>query len=261
MSLRYPADRPQSADYVAFKNVKYSRGQATGSGEGGIVLYMPGPSAAVTNSNQWQGSGDTFAGPFGQAKRKLLQSGMDIIDSKSFSLESLAKHAGKMAKDLQSQNVGDVARQIGVMKLGDELNLTAQQTLSVTRGQIYNPNVEMMYEGPQLRSFVFSFQMSPKSSQDAQAIRNIVREFKKWSAPDAKGDKWDIPHVWNISYGGKAKGYYNKFKPSALTSIDVQYNPSMDQHMTFTDGSPIITGITLSFLETQLITRQDGGRF
>ena len=261
MTLRYPADRPQSADYVTFKHQKYSRGGGGGGGEGGIVLYMPAPAPSVTNANQWSGSGDKFAGEFGQAKRNILQGAVEAMDAESFNLENVLAGAQKITQSLKGTKVGELARQIGVMKLGQSMNLTAQQALSVTKGQIYNPNIEMMYEGPQLRGFTFSFQCSPKSSQDAQAIRNIVREFKKWSAPKPQGQKWNIPHVWQVTYGGQAKQYYNKFKPAALTAIDVQYNPGIDSHMTFNDGAPIVTGLSLSFLETQLITQDDNGDY
>ena len=43
------------------------------------------------------------------------------------------------------------------------------------------------------------------------------------------------------------------------TNINVQYNAGLDSHMTFSDGSPIVTGFTLSFTETEIITQDDGG--
>ena len=85
-------------------------------------------------------------------------------------------------------------------------------------------------------------------------------EFKKWM-PKESGNKLKLPHVWKISYGGACKQYYNKFKTAALTNINVQYNAGLDSHMTFSDGSPIVTGFTLSFTETEIITQDDGGQF
>ena len=261
MSLRYPSDRAQSADYVSFQHVKYSRGGGGGGGgEGGIVLYLP-PSQAVTNQNSWSGSGDQFAGPIGQLRRNIAEGGMGIINDPNFSFTKIGDYAKKMQEELKGTKMGDLARHKGIQMLGNETGLTASQIMSVTRGEIYNPNVEMFYSGPKLRNFAFTFRCAPKSVGDAQAIREIVMEFKKWSAPEESGDKFKLPHVWKISYGGKCKQYYNKFKPAALTSVDVTYNGGLDSHMTFDDGSPLITSISLRFLETQLITRKDAGRY
>ena len=115
-------------------------------------------------------------------------------------------------QQFQGTNVGGVVKHGLQNKLAAATGMTGQQLMSVTRGEIYNPNLEMFYAGPDLRSFDFSFQCAPKSSQDAQAIRQIIMEFKKWSAPKESGNKLKLPHVWKISYGGAAKQYYNKFK-------------------------------------------------
>lgn len=264
MSMRYPTDRPQSADYVSFQHVKYSGrgGGGGGGGGGGIVLYMPAPAPAVSNRQRWNNSGETFAGPIGQFKRNLAQGGSDLIaGTENFNVDTFGKDLTGALERFQGTKVGDMARMFGQDQLARATGMTGQQLMSVTRGEIYNPNLEMFYEGPDLRDFDFSFQCAPKSSADAQAIRQIIMEFKKWSSPEESGDKLKLPHVWKISYGGKAKQYYNKFKTAALTNINVQYNAGIDSHMTFTDGSPIVTGFTLSFTETEIITRKDAGRY
>ena len=263
MSLRYPADRPSSADFVSFQHVKYSsRGGGGGGGGGGIVLYMPAPAPAVSNVNRWNNSGERFAGPIGQFKRNIAQGGADLIaNTTDFNVDRFGKNVQQSMEQFQGTKVGPMARHFGMNTLANATGMTGQQLMSVTRGEIYNPNLEMFYEGPDLRSFDFSFQCAPKSSADAQAIKAIVAEFKKWSAPEESGNKLKLPHVWKVGYGGAAKQYYNKFKTAALTNINVQYNAGIDSHMTFSDGSPIVTGFTLSFTETEIITRKDAGRF
>ena len=262
MSLRYPTDRPMGeADFVSFQHKEYSSrgGGGGGGGIGGIVLYLPAPAPAVSNANSWSSSNEKFMGPIGQFKRGMAQEFSDGITAlgDDFNMDTFRQGVSSTVERFKSTKVGPIARQLGMQAAGRATGMSAQQIMSVTRGEIYNPNVEMFYNGPQLRAFDFSFQCSPKSSQDAQAISNIIREFKKWSAPEENGGKYKIPHIWEISYGGAAAKYYNKFKPAALTNINVQFNPGMDGHMTFEDGSPIVTGFTLSFYETELITRKD----
>ena len=261
MSKRYPTDRPfGDADFVAFQHMEYSgRGGSSGLGgaQGDIVLYMPAPAPAVSNPNTWSSSHENFMGPIGQFKKQMAETFSGMASAEDFSLDGMTKGVNDIVEQFKSTKVGPMARQLGMTAAGRATGMSAQQIMSMTKGEIYNPNVEMFYNGPQLRSFDFSFQMSPKSNADARAISDIILEFKKWSAPKEQGGKYKIPHIWKISYGGACEKYYNKFKPAALTNINVQYNASMDQHMTFDDGSPIVTGMTLSFIEIELITRDD----
>ena len=261
MSIRYPADAAGGADYVSFQHKSYKGRGGGGQNGGDIVLYIPAPAPSISNVNSWQGSGDAFSGPLGQFKRGMVQRGSDIVNDKNFSLGKIPQYVNSLAEELKSHKLGPIARNIGNNELAKAVGLSASQMMSVTRGEIYNPNVEMFYSGPQLRNFTFSFQCAPASSGDAQAIRQIVSEFKKWSAPEESGDKYKLPHVWDISYGGKCKQYYNKFKTAALKNVNVTYNAGLDGHMTFDDGSPIVTGFSLSFIETELITRKDAGRY
>jgi len=42
-----------------------------------------------------------------------------------------------------------------------------------------------------------------------------------------------------------------------LTSIKVQANPNSDMHLTFNDGMPVTTAMSLSFQEVDIILRDD----
>lgn len=248
--MRYPTDRTGN-DFVQFQHVKYSARGGTAGG-GGITLYMPENTPGVTNAQTWASSSNHFAGPKGQLKRRAADSIMDISES------GLSDPKGTISKVMENfkgaPGAGALGRQYFLERTGEEIGLSANQIMSVTRGEIYNPNVEMFYEGPQLRSFTFSFNFAPKSSGDAQAAMRIIREFKKWSSPKEQGQKYEIPHVWKIKYSNKN---YNKFKPAALVAITVDYNAGLDQYMTFTDDAPIITSMELSFKEVEVITRKD----
>lgn len=256
MSLRYPADRPQDADFVSFQHMKYSGrgggGGGAGGGGGGIVLYMPENTPGVTNSNNWNDTGIQYAGPLGQLRKDLqlgtAYAGVDTIKNAPQNIQNMVE------KMKNAGGLGAYGRQAMVEGTANAIGVSANQITSLARGEIYNPNTELWYNGPKLRSFTFSFNFAPKSSADAQAAAQIVKEFKTWSAPQEKGNKYEIPHVWKISYSNR---YYNKFKPAALTDITVDYNAGLSSHMTFEDESPIVTSMTLTFLEAELITRKD----
>ena len=48
-----------------------------------------------------------------------------------------------------------------------------------TTGQVMNPNMELLFNGPSLRSFGFTFKLSPRTSQEANNIVKIIRLLKK----------------------------------------------------------------------------------
>ena len=131
--------------------------------------------------------------------------------------------------------------------------------MALSRGQIYNPNVELLYRGTGLRTFGFTYTFVPKSEQEARAVNEIIMEFKRWSAPDERNGMWEVPHVWQVRYmsGGQQNRNMNAFKPAALTSVAVAHNPGLDMHATFANGMPIVTSMTLAFQETDVIVRAD----
>ena len=70
--------------------------------------------------------------------------------------------------------------------IGDAINVWlaqkavgAQNLLSRTTGAIVNPNLEMLFNAPQLRNFGFTFLLSPRDADEATQVRNIIRFFKQ----------------------------------------------------------------------------------
>lgn len=71
-------------------------------------------------------------------------------------------------------------------KLGAS-GLSAAGLLSATSGVVFNPNLEVLYEGPDFRRFNFRFNLFTKSEADASAIYNIVDILRRASLPNAGG--------------------------------------------------------------------------
>jgi len=74
----------------------------------------------------------------------------------------------------------------GAQKLGAS-QLNENGILSATSGVVYNPNLEVLYDGPDFRRFNFQFSLFTKSEKDAQAIYSIVRFFQYSSVPSGGG--------------------------------------------------------------------------
>ena len=124
-----------------------------------------------------------------------------------------------------------------------------------------NPNLELLFTGPALRSFAYSYKFTPREDAEARMVRKIIRFFKKHMA--AKKSESNIflksPDVFKLKYifkGGGQHPYLNKIKTCALRSFDVQYTPD-GSYMTYGDGSMTSYQVSLNFGELNPIYDKD----
>ena len=104
-------------------------------------------------------------------------------------------------------------------------NLTASQLLARQTGNILNPNMELLFDGVTLRSFKFSFKLTPRNKDEATAVKKIIRTFKKNMTPQADGVYLKTPNIFELSYmkGANPHPFLHKFKQCALTDMSVNY--------------------------------------
>ena len=270
MTLRYPTEIGGQAapDYVEFVPMEYKsnmRGGPGGGGAGGgpgsagaqaVILYMPNSTPGVGNVNNW---GDQqFAGPIGEFTKAIATSAADIAYGGIPGLQQRLEQSFQKIKS--SSNLTGMAQQGLLQAVGRQAGTSAGQLLALSKSQVYNPNVELLYTAPGMRSFDFSFTFVPKNSAEAQQVNRIIKNFKKWSAPaDLQNGMFEVPHVWQVKYmtGGRPNPNMNKFKKAACTSVTVQANPQTSMHVAHEDGMPIETSMSLSFREVDIIVRGD----
>ncbi len=246
--------QPNQKNIVTGGNITKNSAEPPASGNT-IALYMPTSTPASNNAQGWSDSGQKFSGPIGLIRKAA---GSALVNANKIDT------SGSLG-DMARQAVGDsTAGQVlfaGLAEVGGVVaGVTANQLMSISKGQINNPNVEMMYDGPKLRAFSFNFIFIPYNTSDTSSVNNIIKEFKLYSTPNLDGEDkrmLGVPHLWNINYQGKAAPYMNKFKPCVLTNFVVQENGGDPYHSTFYDGAPTSTSIQLRFEETQIITRED----
>jgi hypothetical protein len=131
-----------------------------------------------------------------------------------------------------------------------------------TTGKMMNPNLELLFTGPTLRSFTYSYKFTPREDKEARMIRSIIRFFKKHMAVkrEKKGALFlKSPDVFKLKYmykGGRDHPYLNKIKLCALRSFDVQYTPD-GSYMTYDDGSMTSYQVSMNFGELNPIYDTD----
>jgi len=126
--------------------------------------------------------------------------------------------------------------------------------LARTDGIVLNPNLELLFQGPQLRPFSFQFKMSAREQSEATQIKAIIKYFKKHMAvKNGNGLFLQAPNVFKIEYQyGKDKTKphpgINLIKECALTNFSVDYTP-LGSYMTYEDGTMVAYSLSMQFQE------------
>ena len=140
-------------------------------------------------------------------------------------------------------------------------NVTTNQLLARGNGEILNPNMELLFGGPTLRNFRFSFKMTPRNQKEAEQVKLIIRAFKRNMAPQAQGGtlgsgNWFLktPNVFKLRYrtGRKNHPFLNRFKQCFLSDVQTTYTGE-GTYATYDDGTPVSMVLDLSFKEIQPI--------
>jgi hypothetical protein len=131
-------------------------------------------------------------------------------------------------------------------------NVTVDQLLARETGEIFNPNMELLFNGVTLRAFKFSFKMTPRNVKESQQIRLIIRSLKQNMAPKSgTNDNFlSTPNIFELRYkqGNRNHDFLHKFKQCFLTDIAINYTGE-NVYATYADGSPISYLMDLSFKE------------
>jgi len=180
-------------------------------------------------------------------------------------LDALKADAGKPGGGQASMVLSAVLAKAGLAKMN--INVDPAQFITRSTGNAINPNLELLFSGPKLRNFTFSFMFAPHDDDEASEVRKIIRWFKQGMAPKNDIDSESTiylgsPNVYRLKYmnrGRRIKGL-NIFKICALTGCELDFAPSKT-YQSYEDGTavsmPPMIGMALSFTELTPIFSND----
>ena len=148
------------------------------------------------------------------------------------------------------------------------------------QGLAINNHMALTYKGPtSMREHSFAFKFFPKNKPEADAIKEILKDFENGMLPTMGwGDMAKVkgrtlsaplfkaPRHWTIDFFMIGKGqkhgdagntYLFKIKKSVITAMSVNHDPNSTISL-HKDGSPVETDLTLTFKEIELPI-SDGG--
>ena len=244
---------------------------------GTIILQIPSDIKDGNTANYGESKMNTLTGAAAGAMMGVMKSGATSVQMALGNLsteEGLEKIKGDIGGNLTA---GDTDALIDAAKMGLTVkatssamgifgaNVSPEQLLARSSGQIFNPNLELLFNDPSLRSFSFSFKMTPRSAQEARQCKLIIRSFKQNMAPKTGGDTiggsavfMKTPNLFELRYrkGNSDHPFLNKFKQCFLTNVSVNYTGE-GVYATYDDATPISMQLDLQFKEIEPIYFDD----
>ena len=165
-----------------------------------------------------------------------------------------------------------IKKSIGALVAGNVLGVNSDEFIARTEGQIFNNNLELLFQGPTLRSFNFQYKFSPRDESEIKQVMKIIRAFKQSSAVQRSrtGIFLVTPNTYKLEFkkGGRTLGTSNRhrflprMKECALLGVNVNYMPE-GSYMTYDtedisfEGSMVTYVVTLSFQELDPVFNGD----
>ena len=267
--LKYPLEMPSGQDRIKFTAVEIEKG---GLNFGSLDTFKaPEVSYKKVDSSIYiatQGPiQDQTLVSWGEGKMDAIQAFKYNAAMKGIGgdIGGMIEGGAKAIVDASVDNKEAIQQMLAGQAAG------VNNILSRTQTKVLNPNLELLFEGPQLRPFTFQFDLSARNARESLAIRTIIKYFKRHMAVRKDGQIFlKAPHVFTIQYqqgsspalaGGLgvhpsinliSPAVDGKTKACALQSMNVDYSP-LGQYATYNDpdSTMIKYTINLTFQEIE----------
>ena len=222
-----------------------------------IIMYMPEDISTGFRGN-W--GGKAFSNIAAGALRSAGADGLSKLDNLSTTASQLIQTV--------PQQAGRALIQKAVQKITGD-SLSNDDIFGSISGAILNPNVELLFQGSDLRNFQLNFKLVPRNSKESGIINEICKIFKMCTLPQRDpGNVFGasnqgvtagfigVPNLCRVSFmkGGDVHPVLPIYKMCAITQVDVNYTPD-GVYATYGDdlGQPVAIDLALNFQETKLV--------
>jgi len=268
-NLKYPANlADKQQDVIKFSMLKYL--------PSGVGATQPGGKSARGGLKGGIPKGREIIGtavlpiPNGISDSNLVSWGEDDMDAVKAALSAAAFSAitGGFSKGMENAGASLQAfakdPATGSFAAGTFAAAAAggegSKLLSRATGQVINPNLELLFNAPQLRPFSFTFKLAARSKGEGQTILKIINFFKRGMSPIRTDGNLFLksPNTFAIEYlhMGATNPNIGRIKECALQSVTTSYTPE-GQYATFSDGVMVSYQITMSFTELEPVFNDD----
>ena len=258
--------------------VEWGKSELTSTGLGAMKLAQ-GVDRRIASATGGAMIGGAMGGPGGATIGGIMGAGVDMsgltgtmsgISAEEIRKQDAAREAIQtgdydLAKQLMAGGSGIFAQSISGISgflLGTELD--TDTFLARTGGRVLNPNAEMLFQGPVIRDFTFSFILIARSEKEGKEIRKIIRFLKLGMAPKFQNNTFIAnPDVFLLEYKNGLRENdvlktVNRFNPGglALTTMNVDYAPN-GYWSAYEDSQPVAVKMDLNFTELRPLYQGD----
>ena len=253
------------------------KGDSTLGGQPLGSIFLPMPKVTDVNGVAWGKSELNASGLLAMNSANIADQILSL-NGRTPSGSQVNRAQEKEQREIYKQNKeGTSGGGVGLFQAaGNQVNTTIaslitgqeldQDTyLARKGGHVLNPNAEMLFQGPSIRDFSFSFTMVARSQKEGEEIRKIIRFLKLGMAPKFRNTAFLAnPDVFELQYKNGTGGEedilktVNRFSPGglALTSLAVDYAPD-GYWAAYRDSQPVAVKMDLSFTELRPIYESD----
>lgn len=173
-------------------------------------------------------------------------------------MESLKEGVASVASLFGTGALSRVAAVRASQNLGD----TARSAISITARASMNPNLRTQFNGVSVREFNFSFKFIPRSREESEMVKDIVKFFRFHAYPYELEENiaFEYPNMFRIKLLSKGederfKNIGTPIKLCYLKTVSTVYNPTSS--VLHPDGSPTEVDLNLTFTEYKALSRND----
>lgn len=192
----------------------------------------------------------------------------DAIQQMGAGLNQMLSGAdGQTFDNIMNQVLGRDVKDIATAAqylLRNKLPGDIQRSINTVTGQAINPRETLSFEGVNLRTHQFNWDLYPNNQADSERIREIVNKIKRSALPttvsiaDISKAFLQYPSTVEIRLIGVNTEHYMKFKPAMITNFTVDYGAG--GNMSFLKGGkPAGVNISLQLTELEIETAEDYG--
>ena len=228
------------------------------SEDGVIILPMP---SNIEDSNSVSYDGDTLNALAGKAfDVAATTTGTNLLN-----LESVMRTTDTIGTEMAGVFEDEGTKKLVTQALAAQAvnlfgsNISINSILARTQGKILNPNMELLFNNVTLRTFRFSFKMTPRDEVESLQVKSIIRSLKKNMAAKKVGTLFlETPNIFELEYkkGNKLHPFLHRFKQCALSDMSVNYTGE-NVYATYSDGTPISLIMNLTFKELVPVYEDD----
>jgi hypothetical protein len=252
ISLSFPEEVPQYCCRLLFrKYVRPRPNQPINSTFGGVIR-LPLPTNLVDNFSIEVSSPKLDI--LGNAPSDVMMAGKAKMEQYAQELRS-GKGALAFIKDAALEAAAIMP---GISDSAGGASSKIGQLAQLQTGMVRNPHLTTIFDGVRLKSYNFTWKLSPRSETEANNLEEIIKNIKAFMHPALIGGGFalEYPYLTELTFSVGDNNILPNVKTSFITAMTIN-GAGGGTPAFYKDGKSVIVELGLAFQEINVQTRDD----